>query len=412
MQCCCSVAPLVVVADRESLHGTLQDSRSWGEYSARWPLLSDLSVSGRCLLSHSRDCNVGAAWTAWINQLTRFYRVLVNKAVLNVGNTPPLFFLFIQLAIAVLLLLLSHLCKLVTLPRIDKTVVRGLWRLIAINVAGLSFNNYCLKYIDASFYQVARGLVLPITVIISYISLRTRPSAWILSSCFIICLGFFISVHPGEADLNMMGIVFGLLSSLTTAAHAVIIKTSLPVVDGSTIDLAYYVNLFSAILFIPLSMVVGEIPTIYSLFFESSSSDLMTFSIGALVTGVVGFLICIAGFLSIKVTSPITHMVSSAVRSALMAVLGVVFFHDRLSGEKIASIVIIVLGSVFYTWIKDRESRATSRVDNADEYEHLEQQPLETIHVQDDDTHQHADDVLFEAPPEYSEHNEDENAHK
>lgn len=323
-----------------------------------------------------------------------------------------------------LLLLLSHLLKLVRLPRIDKHVVRGLWKLIAINVAGLryvgcalkhlndsllpynSFNNYCLKYIDASFYQVVRGLVLPITVVISYVFLKARPSAWILSSCFIICLGFFTSVHPGETDLSMLGVIFGLLSSLTTATHAVIIKTSLPVVDGSTIDLAYYVNLFSALLFIPLSVVVGEIPTIYALFFKSDAGDLMTFSVGALITGVVGFLICIAGFLSIKVTSPITHMVSSAVRSALMAVLGVVFFHDNLSAEKIASIVIIVIGSVFYTWIKDREGKAASHVENADEYEHLEQQPLETIHVEGGG--ERDNDVLFEAPPEYSEQDEEQ----
>ncbi|TIA79278.1 hypothetical protein E3P94_03318 [Wallemia ichthyophaga] len=329
--------------------------------------------------------------------------VLVNKAVLNVSNTPPLFFLFIQLAIAVLLLLISHAVKLVRLPRIEKKVVRGLWKLIGVNVAGLSFNNYCLKYIDASFYQVARGLVLPITVIISYAFLKTRPSNWILCACFIICLGFFTSVHPGNAHLNMRGIIFGLLSSLTTAAHAVVIKTSLPVVGGSTIDMAYYVNLFSALLFVPLSVIMGELPTIYALFFHTNAHDLSVFSIGAALTGVVGFLICIAGFLSIKVTSPITHMVSSAVRSALMAVLGVVLFDEHLSSEKIASIVIIVLGSVFYTWIKDRESRAAARADH--DYEHLDQQPLETIHVdgQSDGSGERDGDVniLFEAPPEY-----------
>jgi hypothetical protein len=32
---------------------------------------------------------------------------------------------------------------------------------------------------------------------------------------------------------------------------------------------------------------------------------------GSLVTGFFGFLLCIAGLLSIKVTSPVTHMFSS-----------------------------------------------------------------------------------------------------
>lgn len=94
-------------------------------------------------------------------------------------------------------------------------------------------------------------------------------------------------------------------------------------------------------------------------------------------------------------------MVSSAVRSALMAILGVVLFHDNLTTEKIVSIIVIVIGSVFYTWIKDKENKPAMTYNN-EEYEQLEQQPLETIHV-DSDTRRNSEDILFEAPPEYSE---------
>ena len=47
--------------------------------------------------------------------------------------------------------------------------------------------------------------------------------------------------------------------------------------------------------------------------------------------GVTGFLICVAGVLSIKVTSPITHMFSAAVRSVLQTALGVYLFGDILN---------------------------------------------------------------------------------
>jgi GDP-fucose transporter C1 len=46
---------------------------------------------------------------------------------------------------------------------------------------------------------------------------------------------------------------------------------------------------------------------------------------------VVGFLICLAGFLSIKVTSPVTHMFSAAVRSVLQTLIGVWLFHDVIN---------------------------------------------------------------------------------
>ena len=47
--------------------------------------------------------------------------------------------------------------------------------------------------------------------------------------------------------------------------------------------------------------------------------------------GSVGFLLSIATILSIKVTSPITHMVSSAVRGVAASFLGVAIFGDILT---------------------------------------------------------------------------------
>ena len=83
----------------------------------------------------------------------------------------------------------------------------------------------------------------------------------------------------------------------------------------------------------------------------------------------------IASLLSIKVTSPITHMVSSAVRGVAASMLGVWLFSDIIStyvhlfrqhsacltyvcSGRAASIATILLGSIFYTWVKHKESQA------------------------------------------------------
>lgn len=47
--------------------------------------------------------------------------------------------------------------------------------------------------------------------------------------------------------------------------------------------------------------------------------------------GSVGFLMSIASLLSIKVTSPITHMISSAVRGVAATFLCVWFFEDVIT---------------------------------------------------------------------------------
>lgn len=129
-----------------------------------------------------------------------------------------------------------------------------------------SFSNYTLKYVDASFYQVARGLVLPFTVMTSALLLSARPSLKILFSCSIVTAGFFIGVFLDGTQVSLVGIFFGVLSSATTALHAVVIKKSLDVVGGNALHLSWYTNLLSIGLLAPLVVVAGEVGEVWKLF--------------------------------------------------------------------------------------------------------------------------------------------------
>ncbi|QRV95555.1 GDP-fucose transporter 1 [Ceratobasidium sp. AG-Ba] len=288
-----------------------------------------------------------------------------NKWVLN-GTKTPLFFLLTQLIIACILFVFAHILGFFKLPRtLDMHIVRGLAPLIACNVLGLSFNNYCLKYVDASFYQVARGLVLPITVATSAVLINSRPSLKVLFASAIVTAGFFVGVlldrasSTGSATTSSpstIGIFFGVLSSFTTALLAVVIKSCLPVVGNSALDLAWYNNLLSAFALAPLIVLAGEGPDVLELLFSPKATDaFQTFVYGSAITGLFGFLINIAGFMSIKVTSPITHMVSSAVKGVLQSILGVWFFSDVISSGRATSIALILFGSIYYTWVKNQE---------------------------------------------------------
>jgi GDP-fucose transporter C1 len=77
--------------------------------------------------------------------------------------------------------------------------------------------------------------------------------------------------------------------------------------------------------------------------------------------GVFGFLMSIATLISIKVTSPITHMVSSAVRGVAASFLGMWLFHDVITSGRAGSIAIILFGSIYYTWVKHVESQAPAQ---------------------------------------------------
>lgn len=172
----------------------------------------------------------------------------------------------------------------------------------------------------------------------------------------------------------------GVLSSATTALNAIALKRTLAIIGGGAMDMVWYSNLLSATALAPLVVLMGELPSVWHLVskglggvdFEGEGmvsaaeklagrDALKTFLIGAAVTGLVsclfagwlsiltlvycsvfGFLISIAGTLSIKVTSPVTHMVSSAVRGVFQTYLGVLLFADVITNGRFFGIVFIV----------------------------------------------------------------------
>ncbi|KZT75032.1 hypothetical protein DAEQUDRAFT_720244 [Daedalea quercina L-15889] len=296
--------------------------------------------------------------------------VFVNKAVLNSSPELPMLFLFIQLTLAVILLHgAAFASATVQIPRLDTQTAKRLTPLILVNVIGLVFNTLCLRGVDASFFQIARGLVLPLTIAVSSMHTRTTPSMRVLLAATIVSIGFFVGVAPSSlpsfsveatstpsrSTASGLSIFYGVLSSVFIAVHSVLIKMSLPHANNSTIQLAYWQNLGSALFLAPVILLQGELGKLSELRGIPSWNGSI-FVWGSLITGVFGFLLCVAGLLSVKVTSPITHMFSSAARSVIQTLLGVWLFNDLLTTNRAASILVITLGTVYYTWVKAVET--------------------------------------------------------
>ncbi|KAH8110632.1 hypothetical protein DFH11DRAFT_1513995 [Phellopilus nigrolimitatus] len=307
--------------------------------------------------------------------------VFVNKAVLNSSPDLPLLFLFIQLVIAVALLHLSAaVSSKIDIPRLELATAKKLTPVVLVNIIGLVFNTLCLRDVEASFFQIARGMVIPLTILVSSVSTRTAPAGRVVTAAGIVTLGFLLGVSPpslsalsfslapaapgvsGARDPHaapgLLSLVYGLLSALFIAFHSVLIKSSLPHCGGSTIQLAYWTNLGSAAFLAPFVVLTGEPFKVLALLGDSLQGwNFSVFVWGSLVTGVFGFLLCIAGLLSIKVTSPVTHMFSSAARSVIQTLLGVWLFGDLLTINRATSIMVILLGTMFYTWAKHVEGQ-------------------------------------------------------
>lgn len=287
--------------------------------------------------------------------------VFVNKMVLIAApNLTVLFMFFQSVTTVVLLIATSYLTSWVQIPDLNIPTARKLAPLMIIDSAGFVFNALCLRDVEAAFYQIARGMVLPLTILVVSINSGTRPSTAVLGCASVVTLGFFLGVSFPAQDLPLkavptpMALFYGFLSSLSIALHAVLVKSSLPHVNGNSTMLSFWSNLGSAVLLGCLATLKGEVFEFYAMT-GRSDWDWTTFAWGNLVTGVFGFLISIAGILSVKVTSPVTHMFSSAARSVLQVALGVQIFGDVFTTQRGASVLTILTGTLLYTYVKSRE---------------------------------------------------------
>ncbi|KAJ7318144.1 hypothetical protein DFH08DRAFT_1086703, partial [Mycena albidolilacea] len=286
--------------------------------------------------------------------------VLGNKAVLNQTPDLPFTFLFIQLSTTVLLFRFLALLERTPvqrilpfkfeLPVLDRSTATKLLPFLSVGFIGLVFNTLCLANVDASFFQIARGLLLPFTILMSSLFTRTTPRLHVLLSALVVTLGFLVGVAPSFSLTSnstiarepLRAVLYGLISSIVLFMHVVLSKVVTATVKHSVIGKSYFRNLLMAVGLIPFIFLNGELDALHR-HLVSPDQVWTTFVVGTAVTGVFGFLVGIANILSIKMTSPVSHMFSAAAKSVIQMMLGV--FSSGTLSQRIV-------------WAQSRSSRA------------------------------------------------------
>lgn len=333
--------------------------------------------------------------------------VIVNKAVLNSSPELPYSFLFMQMFITVGLLRLGSVFMPSTLPVRATTWqdTKDLLPLTAVGLAGLIFNTLCLRSVDTTFFQIARGMVLPMTIVVSAIHSRKAPRQPVVISAAIVTVGFMVGVNPSAlfassgstkltkatVDAVTIGLIYGLLSSLLTALHAVMRKIQVAKLC-SIVQVAYSSNVLCAVLLLPMIALNDELPALKKMLLvipaaagESEnamawhyfSDEAMVFFAGSAVTGFFGLLLSISGLLSIKVTSPVAHMFSSAARNVLQTLLGVAIFGDVITQSRLGSLIFLSAGTLYFTYISSAPKPAAVQLPESPKIEKGEYRDLE-----------------------------------
>ena len=165
--------------------------------------------------------------------------------------------------------------------------------------------------------------------------------------------GVYHSPLCSVGSLSVLGVVFGVLASMSVAMYAIYTKKVLPAVDQNIWKLALYNNLNACVLFLPLMLVMGEFGEVYH--FPHLGN--LYFWFAMIMGGVFGFAIGYVTGLQIQVTSPLTHNVSGTAKACAQTVIASVIFNEVKPALWWLSNFVVLAGSAAYTNVKRLEMK-------------------------------------------------------
>ncbi|GMI25616.1 hypothetical protein TrCOL_g9442 [Triparma columacea] len=233
----------------------------------------------------------------------------------------------------------------------DPTVALKILPLSIIFVGMITFNNLCLKWVEVSFYNVARSLTIVFNVVLSFLILSSPSSSKTLMTLGVVVMGFFVGTS-GEVNFSVRGTTAGIMSSVFVSLNSIFTKKLLSHVQDNHWRLTFYNNVNALILFLPLILI-----------FESSRistglpSKGMIFWSAMSLAGAMGFLIGIVTVLQIKATSPLTHNISGTAKAAVQSAMAFHIWGNEATGRGVAGIAMVLGGSLAYMFVKTKEAK-------------------------------------------------------
>jgi len=211
------------------------------------------------------------------------------------------------------------------------------------------FNNLCLKYVEVSFYQVARSLTIIFNVIFSSILLQQKSNWNVIVCCIIITIGYIMGCD-GEVRFSVVGVVFGVLSSIFVALNAIYVKKVLPFVDDNSEKLMIYNNI-NAMIILPFCIYLFTDEPIYVKYNMEVFSSLTFWTI-TVVAGIMGYLINFATYLQIRFTSPLSHNISGTAKAAAQTIIALIVYQNPITLKGMVGCAIVIIASFAYSRVK------------------------------------------------------------
>lgn len=186
-----------------------------------------------------------------------------------------------------------------------------------------------------------------------------KPSIRLVAVIGVIVFGVFLSVsHQAEFDLTGYLLIqfAAIFSGLRWALIQVLLEKE-EIGMNNPLSTSLYLSPVMATSIFTACLGLENIASLPSLsFFETPASSL-NMSIILILGGILAFLMLIAEYRLISVTSVVTFCVAGIFKEILTIMLSVGFFRDQLTALNIAGIVISLIGIGGYNYLRHQEKK-------------------------------------------------------
>jgi len=229
---------------------------------------------------------------------------------------------------------------------------RKILPLTTVFLGMIVFNNLCIKFVEVSFYYIARSLTIIFNIVFTYYLLNKVTSKKAVACCFSIIAGYALGVQS-EVHFSGIGVFYGILASVSVALNSIYAKKMLVSVTNDSSEILMLYNNINGIVILPF--ITFFTTNEYAVLMQPESWEVMAtpgFWFMILFTGVLGFLIGYASYLQVQYTSPLTHNVSGTAKAAFQTVLALWIYGNPTNAQNLISVAVVLLSSFAYALVK------------------------------------------------------------
>eukprot|EP00466_Bigelowiella_natans_P008518 jgi/Bigna1/39717/e_gw1.35.75.1 len=217
----------------------------------------------------------------------------------------------------------------------------------------ISLTNICLKFVEVSFYQVARGLTPVINSMLSYILLGDLTSTPTALCLFVILAGYYLGIK-GEIKFSLLGTIFGFSSSLCCVLYPILTRKRMDALNDKW-AVIFYNNAHAALMFVPL---IGIFETQIIIEHQAKLRNPLFW----LLVVVIGdenrrSFVGVAAVTQLKLTSPLSHNVIGNAKGAAQSIVGAYIWRTPLTLHGVIGLGTVLGGSLLYAYCRLQEKK-------------------------------------------------------